>query len=43
MLTYLDFTLYVNHNTIKEIEKTPLGRSLVFCFLEHLYNVMKLF
>jgi len=43
MLTYLDFTLYVNHNTIKEIEKTPLGRILVFCFLEHLYNVMKLF
>lgn len=38
MLTYVDFTLYVNHNTVKEIEKTPLGRSPVFCFLEHLYN-----
>lgn len=37
MLTYLDFMLYVNHNY-----KKPLGRSLVFCFLEHLYNVMKL-
>lgn len=37
MLTYLDFMLYVNHNTIKN-----LWAGVLFCFLEHLYNVMKL-